>query len=355
VNPLADRIKALIRHDGPMSVASYMALALGDPEHGYYATREPFGRGGDFVTAPEVSQMFGELIGLWCLVVWQRMGSPERFELVELGPGRGTLMADLWRAASIRRGFVEAARVHLVETSRRLRAAQAETLAHLPRPPVWHDDIASLPLGPAIIVANEFFDALPVRQFALTEDGWRERLIGLDDDGELAFGLGPGRLEAEATDAPVGTIIETCRPAGAIAGALASRVAAQGGAFLAIDYGYAEGCGDTLQAVRAHAFADPLSEPGRADLTAHVDFGALANAARGAGARVHGPMTQGDFLVKLGLLDRAASLGADKAADARGELTAAVERLAGPSGMGTLFKVLAATSPRFVPPPFDAS
>jgi SAM-dependent MidA family methyltransferase len=327
VNPLADRIKALIRHDGPMSVASYMALALGDPEHGYYATREPFGRGGDFVTAPEVSQMFGELIGLWCLVVWQRMGSPERFELVELGPGRGTLMADLWRAASIRRGFVEAARVHLVETSRRLRAAQAETLAHLPRPPVWHDDIASLPLGPAIIVANEFFDALPVRQFALTEDGWRERVIGLDD--------------------------ETCRPAGAIAGALASRVAAQGGAFLAIDYGYAEGCGDTLQAVRAHAFADPLSEPGRADLTAHVDFGALANAARGAGARVHGPMTQGDFLVKLGLLDRAASLGADKAVEARDELTAAVDRLAGPSGMGTLFKVLAATSPRFVPPPFD--
>ncbi|ODN71493.1 Prolipoprotein diacylglyceryl transferase [Methylobrevis pamukkalensis] len=278
---------------------------------------------------------------------WQKMGAPARVALVELGPGRGTLMADALRAAAVRPDFRRALEVHLVETSARLRARQAEALAGAA--PVWHDDIASLPDLPRIVIANEFFDALPVRQYVKTGAGWLERVVGLSQDGEsLAFGLGPGRpdpaeLPEDAAGAPQGAIVEVARPAAAIMARLAEDAVRHGGAILAIDYGHARsGVGDTLQALRHHAFTDPLAEPGLADLTAHVDFAALARAARGAGAQVDPVTTQGDFLLALGLVERAGTLGAGKDAATQEALRAAVTRLAGngPGEMGELFKVL---------------
>jgi NADH dehydrogenase [ubiquinone] 1 alpha subcomplex assembly factor 7 len=352
---LGDRIRALIAAAGPISVADYMAMALGDPEAGYYATREAIGAAGDFVTAPEISQMFGELVGVWCLAVHEALDRPARFHLVELGPGRGTLMADLLRAARIRPDVLAGATVHLVETSPRLRSIQADRLAGLAAP-VWHDRVDGLPPdGPVIVVANEFFDALPIRQLVRTPEGWRERMVGLDADGALAFGLGagavdPALLPAYADRAEPGAIFELNRPAEAIVSVLAERIARTGGALLAVDYGHGEsGFGDTLQAVRRHAYAGVLDEPGAADLTAHVDFAALARAARVAGATVLGPVEQGRFLLDLGLLERAGRLGAGRDETAREAIVAAVERLAGPEEMGTLFKAMAVTSGFAVP------
>ncbi len=349
MNPLERRIRDLIEATGPITVADYMALALGDPVDGYYATRDPLGMAGDFVTAPEISQMFGELIGVWCLAAHEALGTPSSFHLVELGPGRGTLMRDLLRAARIRPVFGASASVHLVETSPTLRAVQAETLA-ASAAPIWHDRIADLPDGPLIVVANEFFDALPIRQFQKTAEGWRERRIGVGPDGRLAFGLGgvvtdPALLPPDADRAPEGAVSEVNLPAEAIVAALSERIARDGGALLAIDYGHtASGFGDTLQAVRRHAFADVLKAPGEADLTAHVDFAALADAARRGGAAVSGPVTQGRFLVSLGLLERAGRLGMNRSEHEREAIVAAVERLAGPEEMGDLFKVMAVSS-----------
>lgn len=354
MNPLGRRIRDLIEAGGPITVADYMALALADPTDGYYPTRDPFGMAGDFVTAPEISQMFGELVGVWCLAVHAAMGSPSHFHLVELGPGRGTLMRDLLRAARIRPGFRAAATIRLVETSPTLRAVQARTLAGLAAP-VWHDGVEDLPPGPAIVIANEFFDALPIRQLQKTADGWRERRIGLDADGRFTFGLGAGAVDHRllppgADRAPDGAVAEVNLPAEAIVEALSARLAADGGALLAIDYGPTEpGFGDTLQAVRRHAFADVLTDPGEADLTAHVDFPALARAARRGGGRVEGPVTQGEFLLALGLLERAGRLGSGKSEAERETIVAAVERLAGPEEMGRLFKVMAVTGGIDVP------
>ncbi|SON57061.1 hypothetical protein HDIA_3520 [Hartmannibacter diazotrophicus] len=342
---LGRRIAGLIRAGGPMSVADYMALCLGDPAEGYYMRRDPFGAKGDFITAPEVSQMFGELVGVWCLMRWIEMGEPASVALVELGPGRGTLMADLLRAAGSRSAFRQALTVHLVEMSPHLKKRQSETLNGAD--PIWHDGVATLPDGPLIVVANEFFDALPVRQFVRTEKGWHERVVGLAGDNEtLAFGLGtglpdPSEIPPGADAAPPGSIFETCRPGAAIMTDLAGRIARHGGALLAIDYGHAKSAvGETLQAMKAHRYVDPLTEPGKADLTAHVDFETLAKAAEGAGARVEPVQTQGDFLLSLGLLERAGRLGACKDTATQETIRAAVERLAGPDQMGTLFKVL---------------
>jgi NADH dehydrogenase [ubiquinone] 1 alpha subcomplex assembly factor 7 len=350
MNALGDRLRALIAATGPITVADYMASALGDPQDGYYTTREAIGAAGDFVTAPEISQMFGELVGVWCLAAHAALGAPDRFHLVELGPGRGTLMADLLRATRIRPDFAAGATVHLVETSPRLRALQADRLQGLAEP-VWHDRIDGLPAdGPVLVVANEFFDALPIRQLVRAPDGWRERLVGLGDDGRLAFGLGAGAVDPSllppfADRAEPGAIFEVNRPAEAIVATLAGRIARTGGALLAIDYGHTEsGFGDTLQAVRRHAFADVLETPGEADLTAHVDFAALARVAREAGVRVLGPVTQGEFLLALGLLERAGRLGSACDEAGREAIVAAVERLAGPEEMGTLFKAMAVTS-----------
>jgi NADH dehydrogenase [ubiquinone] 1 alpha subcomplex assembly factor 7 len=351
MTPLGDKLIRQIEAFGPITVADYMAACLGDPEHGYYMTREPFGAAGDFITAPEISQMFGELIGLWAVECWQRMGSPGRFALVEIGPGRGTLMADALRAARVAPRFAEAAEIVLVETSARLRTIQRDTLAR--HAVSWLDQVGDLPEIPAILIANEFFDALPVRQFQRQEDGWAERMVGVES-GHLTFGLRPGAaIEGLAADAPPGAIVEIASISTSIMATLAERLQRFGGAMLAIDYGHAEsGHGDTLQAMLRHGFDDPLAHPGEADLTVHVDFAALAATARAQGARASRVWTQGDFLLALGLLERAGRLGAGKDAASQDAIRAAVQRLAGPDAMGTLFKVLCVTGGDLVVPPF---
>lgn len=355
--PLADRLAAEIAETGPITVADYMARCLGDPRDGYYTTRVPFGAAGDFVTAPEVSQIFGELIGAWLMSVWDAAGAPDPVRLVELGPGRGTLMADVLRVAALRPAFLAALSVDLVETSPVLRQVQRDRLADAPCPVAWHERAEDIPDGPMLVVANEFFDALPIRQFARSPQGWRERMVGLDADGRLAFGLGPATLQAAAVtalkDAPDGAVVEVQPIGDAIMATLAARIARDGGALLAIDYGYARaGTGDTLQAMRAHAFADVLDAPGAADLTAHVNFAALATAARRTGAAVHGPITQGAFLLGLGLVERARRLAEGKDDAAFRSIEVDVGRLAGVEQMGELFKVIAVTPPGMVPPPF---
>ncbi|MEP9376527.1 class I SAM-dependent methyltransferase [Aquabacter sp. CN5-332] len=357
MTPLEEEIRALIAAEGPMPVSRYMALCLGHPRYGYYITRDPLGAKGDFTTAPEISQMFGELLGLWAVAAWQQMGSPDAFHLVELGPGRGTLMADALRAARLVPAFGAAAQVHLVETSPALRERQAQALAGIE--PSWHDRLEEVPPGPAIVIANEFFDALPISQFVRGEGGWHERRVGLGEGGELVLGLDPRPSpmgEALARHVPPphshGAVLEHLESG--VAGALGARLAAQGGAALVIDYGYAaSGLGDTLQALRAHRFADPLEAPGEADLTAHVDFAALARTVMAAGAAAYGPLTQGDFLVRLGIVQRAERLQQNTNASQRKAITAALNRLAGTGKdeMGALFKVLCLCDPLFGTPP----
>ncbi|PLX38453.1 MAG: methyltransferase [Hyphomicrobiales bacterium] len=356
--PLSVRISTQIRAAGPMSIAAYMAICLGDPEEGYYMSGDPFGKEGDFVTAPEVSQMFGELIGLWSVTNWLAIDSPSPVNVVELGPGRGTLMADFLRAASLRPDFINAADVHMVEMSPALKEMQQRTLDGAPIPPRWHENFDDVPDGPLVLVANEFFDALPIHQYEMRDGVWRERVVGFDDEGELAFGLGAGTLDAADVPplrGPVGegSVIET-RPAGtAIMQQIAARIVAHGGLALIIDYGHAESApGNTLQAVGEHEYADPLEKPGEVDLTAHVDFGALKRAAEAAGAAVHGPLVQGEFLLRLGLLERAGSLGAKQEEEVQNKLRAEVERLAGSEQMGTLFKVMAVSRPGLALQPF---
>ncbi|KAA2242364.1 class I SAM-dependent methyltransferase [Salinarimonas soli] len=335
-----------------MPVERYMALCLAHPVHGYYVTRDPLGAAGDFTTAPEISQMFGELVGLWAAGVWSDMGAPATVRLVELGPGRGTLMRDALRAARVLPAFLAAVRVHLVETSPALRARQGEALAGVEV--AWHERLEEVPEGPAIVVANEFFDALPVRQFVRAGGAWRERLVGLTDDGALAFGLAPEPERTIDRSGPEGAVLEWPAIGLDIARALAARLAAQGGAALAIDYGHLEsGFGDTLQALRRHAPADPLADPGEADLTTHVDFAALARAARAGGTAVHGPVTQGAFLRALGIEARAAILKR-RATPAQAEaIDAALARLVGtgPEAMGGLFKAIGFAHPALPPLP----
>ncbi|ALK10239.1 class I SAM-dependent methyltransferase [Blastochloris viridis] len=353
MTPLQREIAELIRTDGPLSLARYMALCLGHPRLGYYVTRDPLGRTGDFVTAPEISQMFGELVGLWCADAWVRMNQPAQIALVELGPGRGTLMADTLRALKVVPALRAAVSVHLVETSPVLRQHQRMALAGAGVPIAWHDRLDEVPAGPMLLIANEFLDALPIIQLVRTPQGWHERQVGLDG-GTLAFGLSPVRYPDAAIPTafggvPIGSLIELSPARAAAARDIAARVATDGGAALLIDYGHAlSGVGDTFQAVRGHAFADPLSDPGEADLTSHVDFAALAAAAREAGASVHGPVTQGAFLKALGIDARAARLAAAAPDQAEG-IAAARHRLTGADAMGDLFKVLAVKDPRMGP------
>jgi NADH dehydrogenase [ubiquinone] 1 alpha subcomplex assembly factor 7 len=356
MTPLEREINALVAAEGPIPIDRYMALCLGHPVHGYYATRDPFGAAGDFVTAPEMSQMFGELLGLWAAAVFESMGRPEKILLVELGPGRGTLMADALRAARVLPAFADAIDVHLVETSPVLRERQRAALAG--RAPVaWHERIEDLPGGPAIVVANEFFDALPIRQFVRTEAGWRERLVGVDADGQLAFGVAPhpaAGFMPPPIALPAGALVEVPEAAIRCVRSLGARLAAEGGAMLLIDYGYdGFATADTLQAVRRHRPVDPLDAPGTADLTAHVPFGLLAAAARGAGAAAYGPVTQADFLDRLGLSTRAERLAAAAGAGQRAAVATAAQRLTerSPTGMGSLFRALAIADPRLPEPP----
>jgi SAM-dependent MidA family methyltransferase len=366
--------------DGPMTVADYMAACLTDPRHGYYLGRDPLGRSGDFITAPEISQMFGELIGLWCVAAWEALGSPPRFTLAEFGPGRGTLMADALRAAAIRPGFAAGAEIALVEVSPALRAAQADRLRGVAGVR-WIEDVGDLPAMPLIAVANEYFDALPIRQFVRTDEGWAERMVGLDADGRLAFQLGPvadaapGEADVSSlagetakpgerseplakrvrSKAAASAVLETSPAAWRIARELATRIVAGGGAALIVDYGHAApGFGDTLQAVRAHQYDDPLAHPGEADLSAHVDFAALAAAAASAGAAVRPPVDQATFLTRAGIGERAAHLADGKAEETRSSIKAAVDRLTGPDQMGRLFKALAFSSLGLSLPAFDS-
>ena len=377
---LAEILRGRIAAEGPLSLADYMEAALSH----YYGQGDPVGAAGDFITAPEISQMFGELIGLWCAHCWGLMGAPDPVHLVELGPGHGTLMQDALRAiGKMAPAFYEALQVHLVETSPTMRLLQAAALAGAN--PIWHSRFAEVPEGPLLLIANEFFDALPIRQFQPVEGGWAERLVGLGADGGFRFVLGQADfsppleggvrgggirraethpsmnpMESQPQDYPkalspnpslkgrgnIEEIRETCPLAAQITAEIAARLAHHGGAALIIDYGYSgPAVGDTLQAVRQHAYADPLQDPGLADLTAHVDFTALAAAAQQAGGRCYGPVSQGAFLSQLGIRQRAATLKQETAC----------RRLIDPTTMGTLFKVMAVTGRLPESPPGFAS
>lgn len=354
MSALEELIRAEIAASGPMSLERYMALCLGHPEHGYYMARPAIGAAGDFTTAPEVSQMFGEIVGAVLAHGWQTMGSPSAVNLVELGPGRATLMLDILRTLKVVPGLVDAIDIHMVETSPRLCKAQSYRLREHGFAATWHDTIDTVPGGPMLLAANEFFDALPIRQQVMRAGVWRERMVALRPDGSFEFADGPAVPDEDIPealrDAEDDTTLETCPAARDIAGSLGKRLARDRGLALIVDYGYREPAhGDSLQALRGKQFADPLTAPGEADLTAHVDFSALANAATADGARAWGPITQGSFLTALGIGLRAERLRASGAG--AHDLTLALERLTGAGGMGTLFKVLALTSPDLPPPP----
>ncbi|MGO4854266.1 class I SAM-dependent methyltransferase [Phaeovulum sp. W22_SRMD_FR3] len=352
---LAGLIARRIAAEGPMRLSDYMALCLLHPEHGYYATRDPFGAAGDFTTAPEISQMFGEMLGLCLAQVWMDQGRPSRFLLAEIGPGRGTLMADVRRVIARVPGMADAAELHLVEASAHLRGVQRATLAgHSVH---WHDSIRDLPEGPLYLLANEFFDALPIRQFQRSDDGWAERQVGLKGDA-LVLGLAPpaplALLAHRLADTHPGEIVEICPQATEIAAAIATRIARDGGVAIWIDYGGWISRGDTFQALHHHQSVDPLAAPGSADLTAHVDFEPLARAARRAGAMTSAMTPQGVLLERLGITGRAQALAQKLQGTALESHIAAHRRLTHPAEMGNLFQTLAVFPADAPPPPgFD--
>jgi SAM-dependent MidA family methyltransferase len=357
--PLVKDLVALIAQEGPISIERYMALSLSDPRYGYYMTRDPLGARGDFITSPEISQVFGELLGLWCGECFRLMGAPESFMLVELGPGRGTLMADALRVLKIVPGFLDGAEIHLVETSPVLRKMQETTLAPLGRPITWHASIDTLPTKPAIVLANEFFDALPIRQYQKEAQGWHERLVGLDDDHTLILGLSAEpAAHLAALKADEGSVYEEARIAATIMRSLARHLRSYGGVMLTVDYGHSHsGMGDTWQALSQHQFIDPLLRAGEADQTSHVDFQKLSESAEAGGAVPSSIITQRDLLLRLGLEPRMQQLTRGNP-DRSYDITKACLRLidhTSPQAMGQLFKALAISHPNFGPiPAFDA-
>jgi SAM-dependent MidA family methyltransferase len=347
---LRDRLTAQIATQGPISVAQYMAACLHDPDFGYYATRPAIGEDGDFITAPMVSQMFGEMIGVWAASAWELMGRPDELRLVEMGPGDGTLMGDILKTVRHAPGFLEAADVWLVETSEPLQTLQAERLGEVVQ---WAASLAEVPEGaPMIVVANELLDCLPARQFVRTSIGWAEQVIGLDADGELAFGLASTPAAGLLPPAAPGQVLEQSAAQAALGAELGARIAADGGAALLIDYGRAEpGFADTLQALRRHEKVDPLSNPGQADLTVHADFPAVMAAVRAEGAAA-AILTQADFLARMGIGERAEALV--RAAPSRAAVIGRqLTRLIAADEMGELFKVCAIHSPDWAPPAFE--
>jgi NADH dehydrogenase [ubiquinone] 1 alpha subcomplex assembly factor 7 len=354
---IGERIARRIRAEGPLSLAAFMAMALHDPVGGYYARRQPIGAGGDFVTAPEISQVFGELIGLWCAEMWRRLGHPDPVILAELGPGRGVLMSDLLRAAATVPGFRRTLRLYLVEASAVLRAEQQERLGSFG--PTWVPGVADLPDGPLLLVANEFLDALPIRQFVRGAVHWSERLMALDDGDRFVFVDGPESPGAsllvpreQRHSAARGAVAEICPAALALASTLGTRLAHQPGAALFIDYGYFPlATGPTLGAFQRHQPVSILDAPGTADLSAHVDFAAFAEAGRAGGAEIHGPVPQGSFLAELGAGLRLAALRVRATPAQRQALDSGVSRLLEPGEMGTLFKAIALVSPGLPAPP----
>lgn len=352
-SPLARKLAERIARDGPISVADYIEACLQDADDGYYRHKAAIGAGGDFVTAPEISQVFGELIGLWCAVAWQQMGGPPAVRLIELGPGRGTLMADALRAAQRVPAFRAALRVELVESNATLEAAQRLALHDAGVPVVWMRELAPGD-GPAIIIANEFLDVLAAEQLVFREGTWRTRCVGLGADGRFAFTDGPVLADAALPDglpaATEGDIFETRRRAFSdLAGRLSAAGQPLSGLF--IDYGHqTSGFGDTLQAVAAHRYADPLLGPGAADLTVQVDFAAFGDAVRACGLASDGPVPQGEFLGRLGGVERASRLMADNPSKAA-TIEAGIARLMGPTGMGSHFQVIGIRSVDLAPLP----
>ena len=361
---LSDKIRQQIVSDGPITIAKYMEEAMGHPRLGYYMGKDPFGRAGDFITAPEISQMFGELIGLWCGYQWRGMGEEKQFNLIEFGPGRGTLMADILRAGRGVDGFIESISLSLVEISPVLKGVQEATLLSSTGGEVrrtrglrWISQLAESPDGPFAAVANEFIDVLGIRQYQKTAEGWRERLVDVSEEGPLMFrfvlsefppevGVVPKNLK----DARIDDVVEVSPAAIALIQELASRLKRNPGFVLLIDYGHNfTACGETLQAVKDHDYHNPLNNPGSADLTAHVDFEVLCKVATEFGAAVYGPVTQGAFLTSLGIHTRARNLVDASPANAR-EIDEVLARLTSDDGMGALFKVVALTSPDFPPP-----
>ncbi|MCB1562069.1 MAG: SAM-dependent methyltransferase [Alphaproteobacteria bacterium] len=344
--PLQDILAQRIRDNGPLNIGEFMAEALTHPQHGYYMDKDPFGRAGDFTTAPEISQMFGEMIGVWAADLWQLMGAPESFIWLECGPGRGTLSADALRATRHVPGFHEAAEIHLLEASPVLKKAQAQALAGFK--PVWHETLETLPAGkPLILIANEFLDALPIRQMLKTAKGWEERVVATDIGGTgLVYASRDltsedrARIPTHITGTPEGTIFEFSPARDLFIKAVCRCLREHGGAALFIDYGYERSApGETLQAVRAHEYVPVLSKPGESDISAHVDFGQLLRTARDSGVHTLGPVPQGRFLQTLGIGLRAQTLAQKASSVQREELEKALHRLTDSAQMGALFKV----------------
>jgi len=354
MTPLLDKLLRRIQSTGPLPVSDYMSECLLHPTFGYYATRDPLGTAGDFITAPEISQMFGELLGLAMAQCWMDQGRPGKFALVELGPGRGTLMKDILRATKTVPGFRDAAQIHLVEASPVLREIQARTIG---RDDIqWHTQFSDIPDGPLYVIANEFFDALPIRQFVRDTDGWRERQIGANN-GALMFGLSGTApivgLAGRLADTAVGDLVEVNPAAATITGQIADRISRNTGAAIIVDYGDWNSLGDTFQAVRDHEPDDPLAAPGLADLTAHVDFAALCRAATNCATSQMTP--QGVLLERLGITARAQTLATGLSGDALTRHVAAHRRLTHADEMGTLFKAIAIYPNGSAPPPGFAS
>jgi len=356
--PLAAALRERIARDGPISVHDYMEACLADRHTGYYARRQPIGREGDFVTAPEISQIFGELIGIWVAAVWQSMGEPASVIVAELGPGRGTLMVDALRVFKTVPKLLNSVTVALVETSPVLREAQRGTLRGSPAKLQWCEAIEEVPQGPLIVIANEFIDALPVRQMVLQGGVWRERCVTIGPSGTFAFCAGDP-IDSDALPSPArvmdagdGAIVETRPAAASLLSVLAARAKEAPVAVLITDYGHEEtGIGDTLQAVHRHRFADPLVSPGEVDLTAHVDFAALEDTASTLGLAAFGPMPQGEFLLKLGLASRCDRLIQTATQGQKAAILSGAARLADPRQMGLLFKMLLLQSSGLAPPP----
>ena len=350
VTPLENKLRKIIKTDGPISVSHLMRIAANDTDYGYYQSRDPFGTFGDFITSPEITQAFGEIIGLWCLTAWQNAGCPDKTILIELGPGRGTLMLDILRTVKkLLPNFMESIELHLVESSTMLRQQQRLTLKNYNV--TWHDFINTIPEGPSLIIANEFFDALPIDQYLMTKNGWHKRLITLDPKrNKFSFITVPvpkkkvAKFRSEISKAETNSIFERNRLAEKYAESLAERIFYSGIAALLIDYGYVKpGFGDTLQAVKSHKYYDPLTDIGNADLTAHVDFANLESIFKETGVAVHGPVLQRNFLTTLGIEHRTMTLVKNATAEQALLLIKGCQRLIAPNGMGSLFKVMAVT------------
>ena len=355
--PLEERLIEMIKLKGPITIADYMSDALGHPHDGYYMTNTPIGATGDFTTAPEISQVFGELIGLWLVDAWRGMGSPKSFNLIELGPGRGVLMEDMLRAARLRPEFTSAANLWLLETSGRLRVEQQKRLRASEVKPLWADDLSDIAPAPSLIVANEFFDCLPIRQFQILNGAWRERLVGLNSaETSLDFvhDATPPPEDFKLPDPSAcaeGDIFEVSFSGRSFTAEICAILKEHGGHALIIDYGHMQsGLGDTFQAVRKHEYWPPLQAPGAADITAHVDFQALSQIAIDQGVSVHGTVTQGLFLENLGLNLRLEMLAKGKTPEEEANIRAGVHRIAAPSQMGEIFKVVCFSAPQLPSP-----